>query len=126
MVVPIQKKHDWDTVKTFSKSIVLHMSKTIPARFVAKSGPKNRVGKIFIDYLRNDEEATTVSAWSARARAGMGISVPIAWGELDKLKSSDYWTVANVHSRLDVGNDAWQNYADSAVDLSAAIDLLTL
>ena len=126
VVVPIKKNHDWDTVKTFSKSIVLHMSKTIPARFVAKSAPKNRVGKIFIDYLRNDEEATTVSAWSARARAGMGISVPIAWGELDKLKNSDYWTVANVHSRLDVGNDAWQNYADSAVDLSAAIDLLTL
>lgn len=125
VVVPIQKKHDWETVKTFSKSIVLHISKTIPARFVAKSGPKNRIGKIFIDYLRNDEEATTVCAWSARARAGMGISLPVAWGELGKLKSSDYWTVANVHTRLDVGNDAWQDYADSAVDLSAAIKLLT-
>lgn len=125
VVVPIQKKHDWETVKSFSKSIVMHISKTIPTRFVAISGPKNRIGKIFIDYLRNDNEATTVSAWSARARAGMGISVPVNWNELDKLKSSDHWTVANVHSRLNIGNTAWQNFADSAVDLSAAIDLLT-
>lgn len=125
VVVPIKKKHDWDTVKKFSQAIVIHMSKTIPARFVAKSGPKNRIGKIFIDYLRNDQEATTISAWSARAREGMGISVPVDWSELDTLKSSDHWTVANVHSRLDKGNDAWQKYVDAAVDLSDAITLLT-
>ena len=124
VVVPIQIKQDWDTVKSFSQAIVAHMSKTIPARFVAKSGPKNRIGKIFIDYLRNDQEATTVCAWSARARTGMGISVPVDWNELDKLKSSDHWTVVNVHTRLDKGNNAWQNYAESAVDLTEAMDLL--
>lgn len=124
VVVPIQKKHDWGKVKTFSQTIVTHMSKTIPSRFVAKSGPKNRVGKIFIDYLRNDLEATTVCAWSARARAGMGISVPVNWNELEKLKSSDQWHVANAHTRLDKGNDPWQSYADSAVDLSDAMTLL--
>ncbi len=124
VVVPIQAIHDWDTVKTFSQAIVNHMSKTIPARFVAKSGPRNRIGKIFIDYLRNDEDATTVCAWSARARAGMGISVPVDWQELPALKSSDHWTVANAHTRLDKGNDAWQTYAASAVDLSRAMSLL--
>ena len=124
VVVPIQKKHDWETVKTFSQTVVTHMSKTIPTRFVAKSGPKNRIGKIFIDYLRNDLEATTVCAWSARARAGMGISVPVNWNELEKLKSSDQWHVANAHTRLDKGNNPWQSYADSAVDLSDAMMLL--
>ena len=68
VVVPLKKQFDWDTVKDFSKAIVEHLARTIPQRFVAKSGPKNRVGKIFIDYLRNGRGSTTVSAWSARAR----------------------------------------------------------
>jgi DNA primase len=54
--------------------------RTLPDRFVAKSGPRNRVGKIFIDYLRNGFGATTVCAWSARARPGLGVSVPTVAG----------------------------------------------
>ncbi len=124
IVVPIKKKYDWDTVKAFSRAVVMHMSKTIPARFVAKSGPKNRVGKIFIDYLRNDQEATTVCAWSLRARKGLGISVPVDWSELKTLTSSDHWTLRNAHTRLDVGNAAWKTYEKSAVDITDAISAL--
>ncbi len=124
VVVPIQKKHDWDTVKAFTQSVVVHMSKTIPSRFVAKSGPKNRVGKIFIDYLRNDQDATTVCAWSLRARAGMGISIPMDWDELTDIKSGDHWTLRNVHSRFDRGNEPWKQYKTSAADISDAMELL--
>jgi CheY-like chemotaxis protein len=53
-------------------------AKAIPPRFAAKSGPSNRVGRIFIDYLRNGLGATTAYAWSARARPGLGGSVPLA------------------------------------------------
>jgi len=91
-----------------------HLAATLPQRFVAISGPDNRIGKIFIDYLRNGLGATTVSAWSARARPGLGVSVPIAWEELKSLTSSDHWTVSNIHSRLDKGNDPWAGYNTSA------------
>ena len=124
IVVPIQKKYDWDTVKAFTQEVVLHMSKTISSRFVAKSGPKNRIGKIFIDYLRNDQEATTICAWSLRARTGLGISVPVEWNELTSLKSSNHWTLRNAHTRLDKGNEPWKSYAESAVDITDAIKLL--
>ncbi len=124
VVVPIQKIYDWDTVKAFTQAVVVHMSKTIPSRFVAKSGPRNRVGKIFIDYLRNDQDATTVSAWSLRARAGMGISIPIDWSELDEINGVDHWTIRNVHSRMDKGNDPWKAYESSAEDITESMTLL--
>ena len=124
VVVPIRPKYDWDTVKAFSQAIVAHMAQQIPARFVVKSGPANRVGKIFIDYLRNGRGATTVCAWSARTRSGLGISVPLAWEELDKLKAGDQWTVSNVHSRLDVGNAPWAGYARSARGIDGAMQKL--
>ncbi|PJJ18465.1 ATP-dependent DNA ligase LigD phosphoesterase module /ATP-dependent DNA ligase LigD polymerase module [Janthinobacterium sp. 67] len=124
VVVPIRPKHDWDTVKAFSQAIVAHMAQHIPARFVVKSGPANRVGKIFIDYLRNGRGATTVCAWSARTRSGLGISVPLAWEELDELTAGDQWNVANVHDRLDVGNTPWDGYARSAKGLDSAMKKL--
>ncbi|WP_426076798.1 DNA ligase D [Janthinobacterium sp. PSPC3-1] len=124
VVVPIRPKHDWDTVKAFSQAIVAHMAELIPKRFVVKSGPANRVGKIFIDYLRNGRGATTVAAWSVRTRPGLGISVPLAWEELDKLKAADQWNVSNVHSRLDVGNTPWDSYARSAKGIDAAMKKL--
>ena len=124
VVVPIRPKYDWDTVKAFSQAIVAHLAQHIPARFVVKSGPANRVGKIFIDYLRNGRGATTVCAWSARTRSGLGISVPLGWDELDKLKAGDQWTVSNVHSRLDVGNAPWAGYARSARGIDAAMKKL--
>ncbi|NRR29643.1 DNA ligase D [Oxalobacteraceae bacterium] len=124
VVVPVKPYYDWDTVKGFSQAIVAHMARTIPERFVLKSGPRNRQGKIFIDYLRNGRGATTVCAWSARARPGLGISVPVGWDELEKLKGGDHWTVHNVHTRLDVGNAPWSDYAGSAVSLTNAMKQL--
>lgn len=124
IVVPIRAEHDWDTAKGFSQAVVQHMAKTIPQRFVAKSGPKNRVGRIYIDYLRNGLGATTVSAWSARARPGLGISVPVGWDELDALRGGDHWRVATVQQRLDKGNAPWDSYARAARSLGAAMRAL--
>ncbi|HUR89777.1 MAG TPA: DNA ligase D [Ramlibacter sp.] len=121
IVVPLKKQYDWDTVKDFSQAVVQHLSRTIPDRFVAKSGGTNRVGKIFIDYLRNGYGATTVCAWSARTRPGLGISVPVRWSELGSLKGGAHWTVATVHNRLDEGNEPWADYEKSRTSIAKAM-----
>ena len=48
-----------EEVKSFSQAVVKYIAKLIPDRFSAVLGPKNRIGKIFIDYLRNAKGATT-------------------------------------------------------------------
>ncbi len=126
VLVPLRRMHSWDAVKGVSEAVVLHMAKTITQRFVARSGPKNRVGKIFIDYLRNGLGATTVCAWSARARPGLGISVPVDWSELPSLRGGDHWTIDNVHQRLDVGNAPWAGYAKAARGLGHVMVALGL
>ncbi|GAB2817081.1 DNA ligase D [Comamonas piscis] len=124
LVVPIQRRHDWDSVKGFSKAIVQHLAATVPERFVAKSGPQNRKGKIFVDYLRNGWGATTVSAWSVRARPGMGVSVPIAWSELDQVSSGAHWGIQSVQARFNKGNAPWEGYAKAAVSMGPAMKRL--
>ena len=124
VVTPIRRQHDWDTVKDFSRAIVEHLARTLPKLVVAKSGERNRVGRIFIDYLRNGFGATTVSAWSVRARLGLGISVPISWTELSNLKSAAQWTLRNIEDRLETGNAPWTDYAKSAKSITAAMKRL--
>lgn len=124
VVTPIKREFDWDTVKAFSQAIVVHMARTLPTLFVAKSGAKNRIGKVFIDYLRNGFGATTACAWSARARPSLGISVPVDWKELPKLAGGANWTVKTVHNRIATGNQPWNDYGSSARSLRAGMKLL--
>jgi bifunctional non-homologous end joining protein LigD len=121
IVTPIRTVHRWDDARGFSRAVAEHMALKNPDRFVAKSGPRNRVCKIFIDYLRNGRGATTVAAWSARARPGIGISVPLAWDELKATSASDQWTIRNAVQRIKIGNGPWNGYARSAVALTAAM-----
>ena len=124
VMLPLQAFYDWETIKDFSHAIVAHIAKTWPMHFVAKSGARNRVGKIYIDYLRNGYAATTVSAWSLRARPGLSVSVPVAWQEIEALHSSAQWTVRNIASRLDQGNTPWEEYEKSVQDVTTAMKLL--
>src|SRR5690606_19550544 len=124
VVVPIVRRYDWDTAKGFSKAVVQHMAGVLPRRFSAKSGPRNRIGKIFIDYLRNGFGATTVAAWSLRARPGMGVSVPITWDEVETIGGGDHWTILNIDKRLAQGNQPWDGYEKSATALGPAMKRL--
>ncbi|CRM25848.1 DNA ligase D [Pseudomonas sp. 52 E 6] len=113
LVVPLARRDNWDTVKAFAKAIAQFMTAQLPERFTATSGPKNRVGKIFIDYLRNARGASTVAAYSVRARPGLPVSVPVSREELKGLRGAQQWTVANVHERLKALKvDPWDGYAN--------------
>ena len=123
--VPFQRRLGWTAVKDLSQAIVQHMAQTLPDRFVAKSGPRNRVGKIFIDYLRNGRGATTACAWSARARPGMGVSVPVDWSELAALTSGAHWTVRTIGERLTAAKDPWDGMkAHARQSLTTAMRVL--
>ena len=121
VVVPIKRRYGWDAVKDFSQAVVAHLAQTIPDRFVAKSGPRNRVGKIFVDYLRNGFGATTAAAWSVRARPGLGVSVPVEWDELAVLKSGAHWSLPDIEERIAIGNDPWAEMDKRRSPLAAAM-----
>jgi bifunctional non-homologous end joining protein LigD len=121
VVVPLRSVAPWERVKDFSEAMVVHLARTVPERFVAKSGPKNRVGRIFPDYLRNSRGATTAAAYSARARPGLGVSVPISWDELHDVGSGDHWTIVNVMRRLrSLKTDPWAGYPRTRQTLDTA------
>jgi bifunctional non-homologous end joining protein LigD len=111
VIVPLARKDDWDTVKAFAKAIAQFLAQQLPERFTATMGPKNRVGKIFVDYLRNTRGASTVAAYSVRARPGLPVSVPIAREELSGIRNAQQWTIHTLPERLEgLKADPWEGY----------------
>jgi len=125
VVVPLAPRRDYDTVKGFSQAVVQHIARTIPQRFVAKPGAANRVGRVFIDYLRNGFGQTTAVAFSARARPGMGVSMPVAWDDLMGLTSGSQWTVATAREHLSFERaDPWAAFWLSRQNLTRSMKTL--
>jgi bifunctional non-homologous end joining protein LigD len=125
VVVPIAPRLDANRAKAFAQAVVQHLAQTIPSRFVAKSGANNRVGKIFVDYLRNGFGATTATAFSARARPGLGVSMPVSWEQLMDLTSGDMWTIQTARDELSrQSTDPWQGFWTCRQALSRAIKAL--
>ncbi|MEO8807296.1 MAG: DNA ligase D [Burkholderiaceae bacterium] len=125
VVVPLAPRAEWAVVKGFAQAVVQHLARVIPSRFVAKSGPSNRVGKIYVDYLRNGRGATTVAAYSARARPGLGVSMPVSWDMLETLKSGSQWSVATAREHLSFHPaDPWSDYWSARQALGPAMKTL--
>ncbi|WP_448632639.1 MULTISPECIES: DNA ligase D [Pseudomonas fluorescens group] len=112
VIVPLARSEGWDTTKAFAKAISQFLAREVPQKITATLGPKNRVGKVFIDYLRNARGASTVSAYSVRARPGLPVSVPIARAELDGLRNAQQWDINTALERArGLGADPWEGYA---------------
>jgi bifunctional non-homologous end joining protein LigD len=109
VVLPIDGA-DWETAKTFAQTVAFAMAADTPDRYVAKMTKLLRRGKIFVDYLRNSLEQTSVAAYSTRARTGAPVSAPVTWEELGRTKGGNQYTVLNLVKRLgSLKQDPWHD-----------------
>ncbi len=108
LVLPIERRHDWEEAKAFCKRVSELIVAAAPDRYTANMAKAARHGKIFIDYLRNGRGATAVVPYSTRSRPGAPVSAPLAWDELDARIRSDQFTIRNLADRLKkLKRDPW-------------------
>jgi bifunctional non-homologous end joining protein LigD len=100
IVVRLASKADWNEVKTWAAEFSREMVKDAPDKYVATITKSKRVGKILIDYFRNDYTATGIASYSLRARLGAPVAVPLKWSELARLKSANQFGMADVLKRI--------------------------
>ena len=121
LVVPITRGPSWDDCLEFSRGLAEELVREVPEAFVAVMSKARRVGRIYIDYLRNQRGATSVAAYSTRAKPEAPVSTPLTWDELRPDVESARYTVANLPRRLaSLKTDPWAKYAQTRQRLPKA------
>lgn len=115
---------DWPVAKAFAHEVVTQMAADSPARYLTTMAKKDRSGKIFLDYLRNDRLSTAVAVLSTRARAGATVSMPLDWTQVRAGLDPRRFTVRTTAALLAKGRP-WKDYDDSSRQLDNAIKRLT-
>lgn len=114
----------WTAAKNFAHLVCAQMAHDSPTRYLDTMTKRDRVGRIFLDYLRNDRTSTAVAVLSPRARAGAPISMPIDWKDVKAGLVPGRYTVRSGAALLKKSRP-WEGYADSARSLAGAIRRIT-
>ena len=122
VMVPLAPRHDWEEVKGFSRALAESLAEAEPRLFTAKMAKKLRTRRIFIDYLRNSPGATTIAAYSVRAREGAPVSTPLHWDELGGRMKPKQFHAGNVARRLQgLHSDPWKTFRRKPQTITAAM-----
>ncbi|MET0273265.1 MAG: DNA ligase D, partial [Phenylobacterium sp.] len=113
-------KVDWPTAKKFAQDVCLAIARDEPEKYVVNMAKAKRVGRIFLDYLRNDRMATAVAPLSPRARDGAPVSFPLTWNLVKPGLDPKKYTLRTAPGLLKK-TKAWDDYCDAEQPLAPAI-----
>jgi bifunctional non-homologous end joining protein LigD len=123
VVAPIEPRLPWDEVKEFTRLVAEFLVKAEPKLFIANMSKAKRTGRVFVDYLRNSETASAVSAYSARARKEAGVSTPLDWDELGRADIRGKFTLQTVPKRLaKLTLDPWAEYGSTRQSITGTMN----
>ena len=100
VIAPLTPDAEWPAVKDFAHRFATVLAQQQPERFTAALAKAKRTGRIFVDYLRNQRGSTAVMPYSARARDGAPVAVPVSWDELHDLDGASRWHIGDAAELL--------------------------
>jgi bifunctional non-homologous end joining protein LigD len=124
VVTPLKAKGiDWSAAKAFALGVCKTMTADSPDRYLVNMAKKERSGRIFLDYLRNDRMSTAVAPLSPRGRPGAPVSMPLSWTQVKKGLAPQKYTVRTVPALVSKLK-AWEDYCEGERPLAEAIERL--
>jgi bifunctional non-homologous end joining protein LigD len=114
----------WVEAKTFAREVCIRMAADSPDRYLVNMAIKQRAGKIYLDYLRNDRMSTAVAPLSPRAREGAPVSMPLTWTQVRSGLDPKRFTIRSVPALI-AKTTAWSDYCEAERPLQTGIERLS-
>ena len=110
----------WPEAKAFAQAICTQMAEDSPDKYLVNMSKKLRVGRIFLDYLRNDRMSTAVAPYAPRMREIPTVSMPLQWSQVKAGLDPMRYTMLTVPTLLKKSK-AWEDYCDAEIPLEPVI-----
>ncbi len=115
--IPMGARYTYEQVRQFAQLLCTHVHATLPEITSMVRNPKDRQGKVYLDYLQNARGQTLASPYSVRAQPGAPVSTPLKWSEVTEKLHPSQFTIKNVPKRLDSHGDLFKGVLGKGIDM---------
>ena len=105
--VPMPPDTPYQSGLLFCQIVATIVARKHGKRATVERSLKARGRRIYLDYLQNARGKTLASAYSARASEFAGVSMPVAWEEIEEGISPRDFTIRTAGPRLEAAGDLW-------------------
>jgi bifunctional non-homologous end joining protein LigD len=118
ILVPIRTGYSFDDTRGWVEELSRAVGAVVPELVSWKWNKNERGGRARLDYTQNAINKTLVAPYCTRPSAGVPVSVPIEWDELDDpTLAPDRWTIRNIGERIRRAGDPLAAVRDTEQDL---------
>ena len=113
--VPLKPKYDYGKIARIAFALASEVARRAPQiATTQRSLAKRQKQQVYVDAMQNARGKTIASIFSARAKPGATVSMPLTWKQVEKgVKISDF-TIKNVVGLLGKNGHAWGEFFGSA------------
>ncbi len=111
--LPLTPANDYAKVAEFSRLLASEIAQRAPKiATVERSIDKRKRDQVYVDWMQNARGKSLAAVFTARAKPGATVSMPLSWKQIEQgVKISDF-TVKNVPALLKKNGDAWSTFFD--------------
>jgi bifunctional non-homologous end joining protein LigD len=121
VVAPIRPTLEWERIKAFTRAFTLQMEQDNGKLYISKMSKAARKNKIFVDYLRNERDATAIAPYSSRARLNMSAALPLEWAELKSPQAPKFVIARFAEWSERLRRDPWKAMLSSDQEVPASL-----
>jgi bifunctional non-homologous end joining protein LigD len=116
--VPLKPKLEFGKVAAVAEALATEVAQRAPKiATVQRSLAKRQKQQVYVDAMQNARGKTIAAPYSARAKPGATVSMPLTWKQIEKgVRISDF-TIQNVTKLVEKNGDTWQNFFKEAKPL---------
>jgi len=109
--VPLKPTNDYEKAAEFARLLAAEVAQR--ARKIAtieRTISKRKRTQVYVDWMQNARGKSLAAVFTARAKPGATVSMPLTWKQIEKgVKISDF-TISNVPGLLGKKADPWSNF----------------
>lgn len=122
--IPMGAKYTYDQVRQFAQLLCLQIHEKLPKLTSMIHNPKERQGKVYLDYLRNARGQTAASVYSVRAYTGATVSTPLKWNEVNAKLDPSRFTMKTMPKRIEKVEDLFRGVLGKGVNIKKVLKRL--